>query len=1282
MPVETTRIVARLSALEGTGPTLPRPGIAVMEFHVSREARERFGVDERLCASSGNVIMPDFRAIRLLAQSMNEKLGVATHPERAVKAGQLNAMVLLDEIFHYVCALYRSQRESRALELALDAARKAVGAENLDALLLDFTERFPPVDVWKGRIPAAAWLDGSEGGVPNRALALEELMLLKLAHDNPALGQFGSLFDDTALAKGGAYAAVVTAVESLFEKLPPFGPDNQDLFGMLRSPVAASPFSLAGQLEYIRSRWGLVLGSWLTRLLSGLDFIREEDKPHFPGPGPARVLVYEGLEREYERFTPDKDWMPRVVMMAKSTLVWLSQLSAAYGRDIRRLDQIPDEELDRLAARGFNSLWLIGLWERSDASARIKHLCGNPEAAASAYSLFGYEIAGELGGWPALENLRERCGWRGIKLASDMVPNHTGIDSDWVRNRPDLFISSPYPPFPGYAYSGENLSGDPNVGVWLEDHYYSRSDAAVTFKRHDFRSGDTRYVYHGNDGTSMPWNDTAQIDFLNPAAREAVIQQILHVARAFPVIRFDAAMVLAKKHIRRLWYPEPGQGGDIPSRAERALSREEFDARIPEEFWREVVDRCAAEAPDTLLLAEAFWMLEGYFVRTLGMHRVYNSAFMNMLKREENDKYRATIKNTQEFDKDILKRFVNFMNNPDEETAVAQFGSGDKYFGVCTMMVTMPGLPMFGHGQVEGFAEKYGMEYRRAYYDEKPDSALVERHEREIFPLMKRRHVFSGVERFVLYDLYAPDGSVNENVFAYSNEWIRDRALVLFNNAYGRASGWIRESAAWRDKEANALARTTVGAALGLSDAHGRFLLMREQRSDLWFLRRSSDVVSKGLFVQLDGYQCQVFLDAVEIADNAHGQYGALCDILNGAGVRDVAAAMQDVFLKDLYDALRTLASPERFKAERERAVALLAPPAAAAKTAAPAAAPETAAVEAKAGLADVERAATALHETVRLFIEGTSYYAAFAPETPKRPARSATAAAQAAAQAAASAEPSARAGTAFAGRLEALRSLVAEAAKPRSGLPLLARGFRDHPHAPEFALAYLVMSWLRLAVGDAADGADARALVDHFRLDRKLREILEECGVPGSLAWETFGVLKVVLPRSGAVTIAAESAPGRAASGHDEAASAAELRDAIGVNIYDGVVWFNKERFEALSFYAALALALDAPEPDARKAERFLRAMLDAAAESGYRFEELGRLLSAGDRPSTAPAAKTERAAPAKRAARAKADEPRSDAAPAGGAAPKAGVKPKDGAQSPTPETVAKPSAPKRKKP
>ena len=70
------------------------------------------------------------------------------------------------------------------------------------------------------------------------------------------------------------------------------------------------------------------------------------------------------------------------------------------------------------------------------------------------------------------------------------------------------------------------------------------------------------------------------------------------------------------------------------------MSQADFDAAMPTEFWRDVVDRVAVEAPDTLLLAEAFWLLEGYFVRTLGMHRVYNSAFMHMLRDEDNAGYR------------------------------------------------------------------------------------------------------------------------------------------------------------------------------------------------------------------------------------------------------------------------------------------------------------------------------------------------------------------------------------------------------------------------------------------------------------------------------------------------------------------------------------------------------------------------------------------------------------------------------------------------------------------
>ena len=381
-----------------------------------------------------------------------------------------------------------------------------------------------------------------------------------------------------------------------------------------------------------------------------------------------------------------------------------------------------------------------------------------------------------------------------------MVPNHTGIDGNWVYEHPDFYISQDKPPFPSYTYTGPDLSNNRDFEIRLEDHYYDRTDAAVTFELKNKATGEKRYIFHGNDGTSMPWNDTAQLDYLNPETREAIIEKIIHVAKHFHIIRFDAAMTLAKRHIQRLWYPKPGEGGDnIAGRASHSMSDEEFNSRIPEEFWREVVDRIQAEVPDTLLLAEAFWMMEGYFVRTLGMHRVYNSAFMNMIKNEENEKYRAGIRNTLIFEPEILKRYVNFMNNPDEETAINQFGDGEKYFGVCTLMSTLPGLPMIGHGQIEGYHEKYGMEYSKAYWNETPNGWLIDEHYRKIFPLLKKRYLFSGVDFFNLYDFISHD-HVEESVYAYVNGHGNERNLVLYNNQYESVWGSIRVSTEKKNK--------------------------------------------------------------------------------------------------------------------------------------------------------------------------------------------------------------------------------------------------------------------------------------------------------------------------------------------------------------------------------------------------------------------------------------------------------------------------------------------------
>src|SRR3954470_14999196 len=685
---------------------LSKMGLRHYEFHVSRQSRDRYGFDQTFFQLTGNVVFANFHAARVFAQRMNDKRDLVNFPEQAVRAGQINAMGLIDEISHLMVDSYRQQVNPNIMRDALLAIDTEFGRGAVDMVIERFADDFPALTVYRREQTTADWLQGQTGDTPNREIALEEMLMLWLSNLNPAFSPFMELFDDHRLEKVTVYPQIFPVLHSFFAGQPGFGADGQNLIDVLRAPALAAPHSLTAQLEFIRHNWGFALSKLLYRLLGSLDLIQEEEKVTFVGggPGPSEVYEFGGMAGDPERYTMDREWMPRLVLIAKNAYVWLDQLSRQYGRDISRLDEVPDEELDRLARFGFTGLWLIGLWERSHASKRIKQLTGNPEAVASAYSLLDYRIADDLGGEAAVSNLRQRAWDRGIRLASDMVPNHMGIDANWVMDHPDWFISAPYSPFPSDSFNGPNLTWNDRMGIYLEDHYFDRTDAAVVFKLVDHSNGHTRYVYHGNDGTSMPWNDTAQLNYLMPEVREAVIQTILNVARQFPVIRFDAAMTLAKRHIQRLWFPEPGTGGAIASRADFGMTKQQLDALMPQEFWREVVGRAAVEAPDPLLLAEAFWMLEGYFVRTLGMHRVYNSAFMNMIRDEENAKYRTLIKNTLDFDPEILKRYVNFMNNPDERTAVDQFGKGDKYFGVCTLMVTLPGLPMFGHGQVEGYA--------------------------------------------------------------------------------------------------------------------------------------------------------------------------------------------------------------------------------------------------------------------------------------------------------------------------------------------------------------------------------------------------------------------------------------------------------------------------------------------------------------------------------------------------------------------------------------------------
>lgn len=808
--------------------------------------------------------------------------------------GEISAVGLIGRIYLRIINLYLLDSFPTALRKLDKILESEPGSNYSDNTITLFLDHFPTSLSRFSHDRSDEYLLSYLGSPANRHGLYKSFLLIFLADSNQAIRNKDHLFTDPELRQSPHYSTLRTAIFGLFTDQPSFASGGKSLIKFLTEPALLHPDSLYDQLEFIRQNWAPVLGdNYLLTLLKTLDQIKEEQghpsgsKPIPQDPLGFSLASYQ-TEQDHIRFSTDLDWMPNVILLAKNIFVWLDQLSKEYQTSIYQLCHIPDQELAKLSSWGITSLWLIGLWERSSASQKIKQICGNLDAVPSAYSLYDYSIANSLGGEEAYQDLSNRAARFNIRLAADMVPNHMGIYSKWVIEHPDWFLSVNKPPFPGYTFNGTDLSEDQRVGIFLEDHYYDKTDAAVVFKRLDRHTGSEKFVYHGNDGTSMPWNDTAQLDFLNPEVREAVIQNILHVAKKFPIIRFDAAMTLAKKHIQRLWFPEPGSGGAIPTRSEFGLNKNDFNNLMPEEFWREVVDRVAAEAPDTLLLAEAFWMMEGYFVRSLGMHRVYNSAFMHMLRDEDNQKYRDLIIKTLEYDPRILKRYVNFMNNPDEDTAISQYGSDGKYFGVCVLLSTLPGLPMFGHGQVEGFSEKYGMEYQRAYYNEEPNQGLIQRHQREIFPLLHKRYLFADVDNFALFDFVVDNGSVNENVFAFTNRFENESALVVFHNKWGDTDGSVQRSVTINGSS------TLLIEALGLSPDDGDFILFRDQISGLEYISSVAEFSSKGIHIDLSAYDYRVFVDFTVITD-LDGSYSHLDSSISSSGVPSLHNTILDL---------------------------------------------------------------------------------------------------------------------------------------------------------------------------------------------------------------------------------------------------------------------------------------------------------------------------------------------------------------------------------------------------
>jgi hypothetical protein len=164
---------------------------STFEFHIARAARDRYGFTDRLFSLSGNAVIVDLAASRDLAHRMNAVRAAASHPDRIVNPGALNAMGVIDEITHLVLALYRERRDPRATFDALEWFEARLDARRSTRRWWPSPTTSPPRRLSRPPV-REAWLAGETAGIPHRAVALEELITVSLANLNSPSDRFAS----------------------------------------------------------------------------------------------------------------------------------------------------------------------------------------------------------------------------------------------------------------------------------------------------------------------------------------------------------------------------------------------------------------------------------------------------------------------------------------------------------------------------------------------------------------------------------------------------------------------------------------------------------------------------------------------------------------------------------------------------------------------------------------------------------------------------------------------------------------------------------------------------------------------------------------------------------------------------------------------------------------------------------------------------------------------------------------------------------------------------------
>lgn len=497
------------------------------------------------------------------------------------------------------------------------------------------------------------------------------------------------------------------------------------------------------------------------------------------------------------------NWPNNPTIYEINTGVWLNDLSQKANQPIT-LGNIPQAELDRIAAYSFDAVWLMGVWQRSPAGREVSQQRPELQPAyqaalgesfqiddviGSPYAITAYQVEPALGGNEELAHLRQRLAALNLRLILDFVPNHWGRDQAWTTSHPDRLIQG----------SPDDLAREP----------------ANYFKLKPDQEDSPIFAY-GRDPHFTGWPDTVQLDYRRPETRAAMTEILLDIAGRCDGVRCDMAMLVIEDIFLTTW------GG-------------QFDPSGTE-FWLTAIAEVKANYPDFLFIAEVYWGQEWNLQFNHHFDYTYDKTLYDRLIQDDTEGIRNHLHPKDQAYTQFQQRMVRFIENHDEERALTQFGSAQRSRAAATIALTLPGVRLIHEGQTVGYRRKLTVELgRRLKENAEPG---MESFYRKLLAALKHFVFHQGTWR-PLYSWSAWQGNESYHNYIISCwEAGEECRLVAVNFGPQPAQCFV---------------------PLDISGLTGHLVYLKDLLSERHYLRDGDNLLNPGLYLDMTGYDYHIF---------------------------------------------------------------------------------------------------------------------------------------------------------------------------------------------------------------------------------------------------------------------------------------------------------------------------------------------------------------------------------------------------------------------------------------